>query len=625
MSSTSTPPVLLPRPRKLDWREGFHAIGQRPWCVNDPQAMLGTAEPLLASAWRTAGEGAHAINAANASALEVIHAADLPAEGYRLNIKADSIALSASTRAGAYYGAMTLLQLLRQTRDGRLHCLSIEDAPCFARRGLMLDVSRDRVPTMPTLLALIEKLAELKYNELQLYTEHTFAYEGHQTAWLEASPLTAAEIKELHVFCRARHIELVPNQNCFGHMERWLKHERYRPLAECPDGYTSHWGPWTEPPGVLCPEDPASLALIDDLLGQLLPLFESERVNVGCDETWELGKGRSAERAEAEGVGRVYLDYLLKVAELARKRGKRAMFWGDIILEHPELIDELPRDLIPVCWGYEANHPFEDQLARFAAAGLEFYVAPGTSSWNSIAGRTTNMLQNLHAAALAGQRHGATGYLVTDWGDNGHAQHAPVAWPGYAWGAAQAWAPEANASFDLAAALDCHVFYDDARLLGQTMIELGDLYRETGCEFPNATLLHLLIWRPDQPLHRGRFLPHRFDPPTNESFMRVLARLDEIAPRLAHAHPRREDARDLLDECVNTCALLRHACKLGLARLASPEAEIEALPELTRKQLALQLKVTLAVWRRLWSVRSRPGGLRESAARLEKLLGKYEA
>ena len=78
------------------------------------------------------------------------------------------------------------------------------------------------------------------------------------------------------------------------------------------------------------------------------------------------------------------------------------MFWGDIALEHPELISDLPGDALPLLWGYEADHPFADQAGALAATGLEFYVCPGTSSWLSFAGRWSNALANLAAAASAG-------------------------------------------------------------------------------------------------------------------------------------------------------------------------------------------------------------------------------
>src|SRR4029453_13120330 len=105
---------------------------------------------------------------------------------------------------------------------GRLPVGTVEDWPDVPVRGVMLDVSRDKVPTMETVRALVDRLAGWKVNQLQLYMEHTFAYRDHEDVWRAASPFTAEEVVELDAYCRARHVELVPNQNCLGHWERWL-------------------------------------------------------------------------------------------------------------------------------------------------------------------------------------------------------------------------------------------------------------------------------------------------------------------------------------------------------------------------------------------------------------------
>ena len=140
----------------------------------------------------------------------------------------------------------------------------LNNTALFDRRGLMLDISRNRVPTMATLHRLIDALQALKYNELQLYTEHTFAYADHETVWQNASPLTASEILELDGYCADRGIELVPNQNSFGHMERWLKHADYKQLAECPDGFEHPLAGWRDTGSTLYP-DAKRAAFIDKL------------------------------------------------------------------------------------------------------------------------------------------------------------------------------------------------------------------------------------------------------------------------------------------------------------------------------------------------------------------------
>src|SRR2546428_658255 len=78
---------------------------------------------------------------------------------------------------------------------GRIPCVDIVDWPDFPVRGAMLDISRDKVPRMKTLYRLVDWLASLKINQLQLYTEHTFAYSKHRVVWKDASPMTPQEIR----------------------------------------------------------------------------------------------------------------------------------------------------------------------------------------------------------------------------------------------------------------------------------------------------------------------------------------------------------------------------------------------------------------------------------------------
>ena len=366
-----------------------------------------------------------------------------PQEGYQISIKqTGAIQLYASGDPGFFYGMQTACQLLAE--PSQVPCCEVKDSPALKERGYMLDVSRNKIPTMDTLKELIRSLAKLRYNSLQLYMEHTFAFSGHERVWANYSPFTSEEIMELDAFCQDYFIELVPNLNSFGHLERWLCHPEYKELAECdPPFYRELTDSYIQ--GVLYPSK-KSLEFVDSLYAELLPNFTSRKLNIGCDETWELGKGRSAEACRKKGKVKVYLDFLKQLADKAEKRGFSVEFWGDIIMHNPELIKELPKGITALEWGYEANHPFEKDTLAFKKSGVDFIVCPGTSAWLSILGRTTNMLKNVSNALYYGCKNGAKGMLMTDWGDRGHHQYYPVSWPGIAMGGGCSWNPAAEHS-----------------------------------------------------------------------------------------------------------------------------------------------------------------------------------
>jgi hypothetical protein len=524
------------------------------------------------------------------------------AQGYRLRIDGAGITAEASDREGLYYAAITVAQLLRQ-HGKSIPLYEIEDSPDFPIRGVMLDVSRDKVPTMETLYWLIEHLSELKYNHLQLYIEHAFAYQNHSEVWRDASPLTAEEIRALDVYCKERCMDLVPNQNSFGHLERWLAHPRYLHLAELPQGGAPlPWGGFQAKPASLCPTDPRSFAFLAELYDEFLPNFSSPLFNVGCDEPFDLrGPGRSQEQVKKLGEGRVYLDFILKLHEMISKRGKKMAFWGDIIINHSELVPEVPPDALVLEWGYEADHPFDAHGAHFAASKIPFCVCPGTSSWNSLGGRTDNMRANIRSAAENGLKHGACGLIICDWGDWGHWQPLSLSFPGFVYAAGVSWNGAANRDIDLATACDMQM--TDG--LGKLLLELGIVYTLAGATRGNSTeLFHILSKPMTRPLLAGV---------TAETLETVLHRLQVLEVSL--------DAQKTLiaQELFHTFKILRAACHRGLAILDGTIHE--ATP---RKQLAAELDTVIKSLAHVWRLRNREGGLKDSLARLAPIRAEYE-
>jgi hexosaminidase len=535
-----------------------------------------------------------------------VGAAGLPRDGYALSITADGIALEAADAAGEFYGRATLTQLTR-VHDGRVPVGAVRDWPDLAERGVMLDVSRDKVPTMATLFAIVDRLAEWKVNHLELYAEHTFAYADHEVVWREASPLTAAEIRELDAYCAARHVALVPNQNCLGHMNRWLLHAPYRALAMDPEGYVMMG--MRRPPSTIEPTDPASLALVRGLLAELLPNFSDPRyVHVGLDEPWELPHERFDD----------YLAWVATLRALPEVAGRELLVWGDILAPHPDRLGELP-DGVTVCeWGYDAGHPWEARLTAFADAGIARWVAPGTSAWLTILGRTTNMRADIAEAVDAGRAHDAGGLLNTDWGDNGHLQYLPVSDPGLAYGAAMSWCAAPNRDLDLGAALSAHCYDDPTGELGAVVVALGDVHRRLTPQVWNVASLVLPLYFPQLDLGRGPLEGAR-----TEEYHAVDADLDALEARLARSGARRPDADLLAAELRNAMALVRVLTADARARLDVGGA-LGSVGAPARAGLADALRPVISEHERLWLARNRPGGLRESRAWLEHLLGCYE-
>ena len=356
-------------------------------------------------------------------------------EGYILEVTPSGIEIEAQTEAGAFYAQQTL-RALRTLHGDTLSCTRIEDWPEFSVRGVYFDVSRGKVPTVDSIKEVIEDLARWKINQFQLYIENVFTFKKHPEIGEGYSPLTPENLKEIEACCEANHMRFVPSLTSFGHFEKILGLEKYKHLAELP-GHLGYPGGTTLNPG-----HPESIQLVKDLYDEFIPLFNDAEFNICCDEPWELGQGASKEEADKRGKGPVFLDFVLKLYELVKAQGKQVQMWADIVLEHPELMEKFPKDVIMINWEYTGNLCASGRMGQcdlFDKYGLQWIAAPGISSWNSNGTESLNAMNNIRGFADIARKHHALGILNTHWGDNGARTPHGTLMQNLAYGAAHSW------------------------------------------------------------------------------------------------------------------------------------------------------------------------------------------
>jgi len=587
---------LLPPPRELVRHDGAHDVGPG-WRIEGGGRAAARARTLPAG---PPGRAA----AARPSPLVLRENGSLPPEGFELAIEPGGVRVVAGDERGALWAVETVRQLLLQCGPA-LPCLVLRDWPDLAERGYLLDVSRDRVPTMASLEQLVDRLALLRVNQLQLYTEHTFAFAGHAAVWRDASPLTPDEVRSVAAWCDERGIELVPNLNCFGHMERWLRHPEYRHLAELPEGR-----PDGRPSSCLAPGVEAS-AFVRGRWDEFLACFTSRRVNINCDETMELGQGRSRALCEGGRRGAVWAGFVGGIIDDLHRRagGYEVQLWADMMARHPEIPSLLQRDgVTALVWTYERPRPadsvpagaapymagFAPAVEPLAAGGRPFLTCPGTSTWNSLVGRWRNARENVLDAARAARTFGARGMLLTDWGDNGHLNPPSSSLAPLAFGAVAAWSLDAAEQVPLDAALDTLLY--DAPGTAARALRAADAGERLGMTALNGTpfAYHLLRARDD--------LVPAWGEVTAAELEAALADLD-TAIALG-------DGSDVARELAQA-ARLAH---LGARRLGRERLGIGP----TRRALAAELAALAAEQRTVWLASSRAGGLAYSLARLDR-------
>jgi hypothetical protein len=158
---------------------------------------------------------------------------------------------------------------------------------------------------------------------------------------------------------------------------------------------------------------------------------------------------------------------------------KRMMMWGDIILQHPDNLADIPKDTIMLTWGYDARASFEDQIVPFAKSGYEFFVCPGVSDWNRILPDFSAAVTNIRNFIRDGVKHGAIGMINTDWEDDGEALKA-VKWHADAWAAECAWNASTTAPEAFNRRVGAALFGETAGHFGQAVEWLAQAHRLPG-------------------------------------------------------------------------------------------------------------------------------------------------
>ena len=375
-----------------------------------------------------------------------VHIGEGTEERYTLDLTNAGVVITAPSVIGTFYGVQTLRQLLS---NETVYACHIEDAPDFGFRGYYHDVTRGKIPTLDTLKELVDYLACMKVNSLQLYVEHSFAFREYADCVERTGCLTAQEIRELDDYCYENFIELIPSLSCFGHLYELLEQPQYKHLQVLEDYEPKHIY-WQERMAhhTIDPLHPESFTLIKGMIDQFLPLFRSDKFNICCDETFDLQKGKHKDK----DIGKLYVDFVNQLIAYLKNKGKQVMMWGDVILQHMDHVQGISRDAIFLNWFYGADkNEAEEKVRQFSQAAQPQIVCPATWAWNHFCEHLPESIPNITHMTQLAKQYGAMGVLNTNWGDYGDPCSADMRLFGMAYGAARSW----NTSTDVQTIATC--------------------------------------------------------------------------------------------------------------------------------------------------------------------------
>ncbi len=358
-----------------------------------------------------------------------LSAEGIAGQGYVLDVSAGSVLVAGKDSVGLFYGAQTLRQLVVPTSSGaEILGVSARDWPAFKYRGVQVDMSRGPVPKLSYLKGIVRRIAQFKMNQLYVYMEDSFRLNGQPLWGLLSDTLSRSDWNDLVAYAARYHVTIVPSTEDCGHLHKVLRFEQYSGLAERPHGY------------VLAPQDPRELDFLNNMYKQITPVFPSSIYHIGCDETAELGKGRTKQLVAQEGYAKAYVDNLVRVAKLVESYNKQVLFWGDIATEHPEMISSLPKNLIVASWTYGAEKSYQRWLKPFAGSGMKIFVCPWVGNTGLMVPDYEEAAYNIRVFLRDGKKDGAIGTIITVWNDDGETLYGPNWWA-IIYGAACAWEP----------------------------------------------------------------------------------------------------------------------------------------------------------------------------------------
>jgi hypothetical protein len=283
-----------------------------------------------------------------------------------------------------------------------------------------------------------------KFNRLHFHLtddENVSLYHEKYPQVLHPHAWRAGELAELVQLARRHHIEIVPEIESLGHARVFLRHPDYaeflhRTTAEKPK---KSWA-GTSVPGitnVLCPSAPRALEYLDDMYTRAAEIFPFPETHIGLDEVDMTTCGACVEKFPGLSAGEWYLRHLKRCAATIHAQGRRVGVWGDMLLAHPESIDELPIEgLVIYDWHYNPDMT-DKSAALFSARGFTVIGCPALVCHPHMVLPTAFNYDNIARFATIARTHDLYGLDTTVWTPIRYLSDA--LWPGIAFAASQAW------------------------------------------------------------------------------------------------------------------------------------------------------------------------------------------
>ncbi|WP_062354022.1 beta-N-acetylhexosaminidase [Bacillus kwashiorkori] len=307
----------------------------------------------------------------------------------------------------------------------------VTETPQFTMSGVMIDCSRNAVPTVAEVKKFLRKMAIMGLNTMLLYTEDTYEVKDYPYFGYMRGKYTEEELRNCDEYAASLGIEMIPCIQTLAHLREAIKWNYARDFRDTDD--------------ILLVGEEKTYEFIESCIVAASKPFKTKRIHIGMDEAFQLGLGQYLQKNGYEDHIQLMNKHLQAVTSITEKHGLQPMIWSDMYYPlfdesqgykdedgkiRQEVVDAIP-DVQLVYWNYYSKDQkhYEKVIQDHKLLGSHPIFAGGAWTWNGIVPNYGKAVVTTEAAIAACKKEGVKEIFVTMWGDNGAETPLSTAYP----------------------------------------------------------------------------------------------------------------------------------------------------------------------------------------------------
>ena len=324
-----------------------------------------------------------------------------------VDFKDNKARISYHSLSSFYRGVGHVLQAMS---SGKLSC-HIEEVSSFESNGLMFDCSRNGVLNVKSIEGLLRKLALLGHNVFMLYMEDVYEIFEQPYFGYMRGRYTHEELRHIDDYAHTLGIEVIPCIQTLAHLNQFLR--------------WPHTNQYKDMDDILLVGSDSVHELIEQMMRNLAQCFRSNKVHVGMDEAYNLGRGKYLDEHGYTPKLQIMQNHLKLVRSIAKTYGKEIIIWDDMFFRsygtesEDSLVDLDEVNLMYWDYYHDSLDYYRHELTKRLALSSNTMFAGGAWKWIGYVPHHTKTLMTTCPALTACKELGIKHVMVTSWGDDG--------------------------------------------------------------------------------------------------------------------------------------------------------------------------------------------------------------